>query len=76
MPSCERLWDDVAAAPIASRSTSSCSSATRREHDIYPGIVREHLAARGLAEPSRRSRRRLPTRRALTAGAPALVDDP
>ena len=33
-----------------------------RDYDIYPGIVRELLAARGLAEPTTTSPPQLPAR--------------
>jgi uncharacterized protein YgiM (DUF1202 family) len=49
-PSCERLWEDVRGRADALKVELEFLERDAREHDIYPGIVREMLAARGLAE--------------------------
>jgi hypothetical protein len=49
-PSCERLWEDVRGRADALKVDLEFLERDAREHDIYPGVVREMLAARGLAE--------------------------
>ena len=49
-PSCERLWEDVRGRADALKIDLEFLERDAREHDIYPGIVREMLAGRGLAE--------------------------
>jgi hypothetical protein len=51
-PSCERLWEDVRGRADRVKVDVELLERDARDHDIYPGIVREQLAARGLAEPS------------------------
>jgi hypothetical protein len=50
LPSCERLWEDVRGRADALKVELEFLERDARDHDIYPGIVRELLAARGLAE--------------------------
>jgi hypothetical protein len=52
MPSCGRLWEDVRGRADSLKVDLEYLERDAREHDIYPGVVREMLAARGLAEPS------------------------
>ncbi|MEO5821605.1 MAG: hypothetical protein ABIT71_13980 [Vicinamibacteraceae bacterium] len=49
-PSCERLWEDVRGRADGLKIDLEYLERDARDHDIYPGIVREMLAARGLAE--------------------------
>jgi hypothetical protein len=49
-PSCERLWEDVRGRADALKVDLEFLERDAREHDIYPGVIREMLAARGLAE--------------------------
>jgi uncharacterized protein YgiM (DUF1202 family) len=51
-PSCERLWEDVRGRADRVKVDVELLERDARDHDIYPGIVREQLAARGLAEPT------------------------
>jgi hypothetical protein len=51
-PSCERLWEDVRGRADRIKVDVELLERDARDHDIYPGIVREQLAARGLAEPT------------------------
>jgi hypothetical protein len=50
LPSCERLWEDVRGRADRLKVDIELLERDAREHDIYPGIVRDMLAARGLAE--------------------------
>jgi len=50
LPSCERLWEDVRGRADRLKVDIEMLERDARDHDIYPGIVREMLAARGLAE--------------------------
>ncbi len=52
MPSCGRLWEDVRGRADGLKVDLEYLERDAREHDIYPGVVRDMLAARGLAEPS------------------------
>ena len=54
LPSCERLWEDVRGRADRLKVDLELLERDAREHDIYPGVVREMLAARGLAEPTSR----------------------
>jgi hypothetical protein len=49
-PSCERVWEDVRGRADALEVDLEFLERDAREHGIYPGVVREMLAARGLAE--------------------------
>jgi hypothetical protein len=51
-PSCERLWEDVRGRADRVKVDVELLERDARDHDIYPGIVRDMLAARGLAEPA------------------------
>jgi hypothetical protein len=59
-PSCERLWEDVRSRADRLKLDLEYLERDARDYDIYPGIVRELLAARGLAEPT--TQPQLPTR--------------
>ncbi len=61
-PSCERLWEDVRGRADRIKVDLDLLERDAREYDIYPGIVREQLAARGLAEPTTTSPPQLPAR--------------
>jgi hypothetical protein len=61
-PSCERLWEDVRGRADRIKVDVELLERDAREHDIYPGIVREMLAARGLAESNSTSPAQLPSR--------------
>jgi hypothetical protein len=61
-PSCERLWEDVRGRADRVKVDLELLERDAREHDIYPGIIREQLAARGLAEPTTTSPPQLPAR--------------
>jgi hypothetical protein len=61
-PSCERLWEDVRSRADRLKVDLEYLERDAREHDIYPGVVRELLAARGLAEPITSSPPQLPAR--------------
>jgi len=61
-PSCERLWEDVRSRADRLKVDLEYLERDARDYDIYPGIVREQLAARGLAEPTTTSPPQLPTR--------------
>ena len=61
-PSCERLWEDVRGRADRLKVDLEYLERDARDYDIYPGIVREQLAARGLAEPTTTSPPQLPTR--------------
>jgi hypothetical protein len=61
-PSCERLWEDVRGRADRLKLDLDLLERDALEHDIYPGIVREQLATRGLAESSTTSPPQLPTR--------------
>ena len=50
-PSCERLWEDVRGRADRIKVDVELLERDARDHDIFPGVVRELLAARGLAEP-------------------------
>lgn len=49
-PSCERLWEDVRGRADRLRVDLDFLERDAREHDIFPGVIREMLAARNLAE--------------------------
>jgi hypothetical protein len=49
-PSCERIWEDVRGRADALKVDLEFLERDARDHDIYPGIVREMLAARNLSE--------------------------
>jgi hypothetical protein len=51
LPSCERLWEDARGRADRLKVDLEYLERDAREHDFYPGVVRELLAARGLAEP-------------------------
>ncbi len=51
-PSCERLWEDVRGRADRLKVDLELLERDARDHDIFPGIVRELLADRGLAEPT------------------------
>jgi hypothetical protein len=61
-PSCERLWEDVRSRADRLKLDLEYLERDARDYDIYPGIVREQLAARGLAEPATTSPPQLPAR--------------
>jgi hypothetical protein len=61
-PSCERLWEDVRGRADRIKVDVELLERDARDYDIYPGIVREQLAARGLAESNTTSPPQLPTR--------------
>jgi hypothetical protein len=61
-PSCERLWEDVRSRADRLKVDLEYLERDAREHDIYPGVVREMLAARGLAESTTTSPPQLPAR--------------
>jgi hypothetical protein len=61
-PSCERLWEDVRGRADRLKVDLEYLERDARDHDIYPGIVRDQLAARGLAEPTTTSPPQLPAR--------------
>jgi hypothetical protein len=61
-PSCERLWEDVRGRADRLKVDLDLLERDAREHDIYPGIIREQLAARGLAESTTTSPPQLPAR--------------
>ena len=61
-PSCERLWEDVRGRADRIKVDLDLLERDARDYDIYPGIVREQLAARGLAEPTTTSPPQLPAR--------------
>jgi hypothetical protein len=61
-PSCERLWEDVRGRADRIKVDVELLERDARNQDIYPGIVREQLAARGLAEPTTSSPPQLPAR--------------
>jgi hypothetical protein len=50
LPSCERLWEDARGRADALKVDLEFLERDAREHDIYPGVIRDLLAARGLAE--------------------------
>jgi len=49
-PSCERVWEDVRGRADRLKVDVELLDRDAREHDIYPGVIREMLAARNLAE--------------------------
>jgi hypothetical protein len=49
-PSCERVWEDVRGRADRLKVDVELLERDAGEHDIYPGIVRDMLAARNLAE--------------------------
>jgi hypothetical protein len=51
-PSCERLWEDARGRADRLKVDLEFLERDASEQNIYPGIVREMLAARGLAEPT------------------------
>ena len=51
-PSCERLWEDVRGRADRIKVDLDLLERDARDYDIYPGIVREQLALRNLAEPT------------------------
>jgi hypothetical protein len=51
LPSCERLWVDARGRADRLKVDVEFLERDARDHDIFPGIVREMLAANGLAEP-------------------------
>ena len=61
-PSCERLWEDVRSRADRLKVDLEYLERDARDYDIYPGIVREQLAARGLAESNTTSPPQLPAR--------------
>ena len=61
-PSCERLWEDARSRADRLKVDLEYLERDARDHDIFPGIVREMLAARGLAEPLSTSPPQLPAR--------------
>jgi hypothetical protein len=61
-PSCERLWEDVRGRADRVKVDVELLERDARDHNIKPGIVREQLAARGLAEPTTGSPAQLPAR--------------
>jgi uncharacterized protein YgiM (DUF1202 family) len=50
LPSCERLWTDVVVRADRLKVDLELLERDATEHEIYPGIVREALATRNLAE--------------------------
>jgi hypothetical protein len=51
MPSCERRWIDATSSADRLKVDLELLERDAVEHDIYPGVVREQLATRNLAEP-------------------------
>jgi hypothetical protein len=49
-PSCERVWEDVRGRADRLKVDVELLERDAREHDIFPGVIREMLAARNLAE--------------------------
>jgi hypothetical protein len=49
-PSCERVWEDVRGRADRLKVDVELLERDAREHDIYPGVIREMLAARNLSE--------------------------
>jgi hypothetical protein len=50
-PSCDRLWQDVRTRTDRLEVDMEYLARDAREHDIYPGVIREMLSARGLLPP-------------------------
>jgi hypothetical protein len=51
LPSCERLWEDARGRADRLKVDLEYLERDARDHDIFPGVVREMLAAYRLAEP-------------------------
>jgi hypothetical protein len=51
-PSCERLWENARGQADRLKVDLEFLERDASEHNIYPGVVREMLAAHGLAEPT------------------------
>ncbi len=49
-PSCERVWEDVRGRADRLKVDLELLERDAREHDIYPGVIREMLATRNLAD--------------------------
>jgi hypothetical protein len=52
LPSCERLWEDARGRADRLKVDVEFLERDARDGDIFPGVVREILAARGLADPA------------------------
>jgi hypothetical protein len=52
LPSCSRLWEDARSHAERVKVDLELLERDAREHDIYPGVVRDALEARALAEPT------------------------
>jgi len=49
-PSCERVWEDVRGRADRLKVDVELLERDAREHDIFPGVIRDMLATRNLAE--------------------------